>query len=122
MPAFAPLRPTLGLARTAASAARTFSSSASRSVARMIITGRLGSEPELTTTAGGHEIVKYAVGTSRGPRDNRQTSWFRIGAFLPEGEQRDYILNLPKGYVICVFFSFGGRIGRASGFEAMAVD
>lgn len=101
MPAFAPLRPTLGLARTAASAARTFSSSASRSVARMIITGRLGAEPELSTTANGQEIIRYAVGSSHGPRDNRQTSWFRVGAFLPEGGQRDYILNLPKGYVLC---------------------
>lgn len=99
MPAFAPLRPTVGLARTAASAARTFSSSASRSIARMFITGRLAAEPELMTTSTGHEVIKYAVGTNYGPRDNQKTSWFRVGAFVPEGPQRDYILNLPKGYV-----------------------
>lgn len=100
MPSFAALRPTLGLARAANSAARSFSSSASRSVARMIITGRLGAEPELAATASGQDIIRYSIGTSYGPRDNRQTSWFRVGAFLPEGGQRDYILGLQKGYVL----------------------
>jgi len=97
MPSFAPLRPTLGLAHAANSAARSFSSSASRSVARLILTGRLGGEPELSATATGKDIVKYSVGSSYGPRDNRQTSWFRIAAFLEEGPQRDYILSLQKG-------------------------
>ncbi|KAJ5664964.1 uncharacterized protein N7477_007412 [Penicillium maclennaniae] len=100
MPSFAPLRPTLGLARAANATARSFSNSASRSVARMIITGRLGAEPELTATSSGQEIVRYSIGTSYGPRDNRQTSWFRVGAFLPEGGQRDYILSLPKGTLV----------------------
>lgn len=102
MPTFPSFRPTLGLARTAAAgtlAARSFSSSASRSVARMIITGRLAAEPELAATSTGQDIIRYAVGTSYGPRDNRQTSWFRVGAFLPEGQQRDFILGLQKGYV-----------------------
>ncbi|KAJ5191833.1 uncharacterized protein N7498_010818 [Penicillium cinerascens] len=100
MPSFAPLRPTLGLVRAANSAARSFSSSASRSVARMIITGRLGAEPELAATASGQDIIRYSIGTSYGPRDNRQTSWFRVGAFLPEGGQRDYILGLQKGTLV----------------------
>ncbi|KAJ5134765.1 uncharacterized protein N7443_003614 [Penicillium atrosanguineum] len=100
MPSFAPLRPTLGLARAATATARSFSSSASRSIARMILTGRLGAEPELTATSSGQEVVRYSIGTSYGPRDNRQTSWFRVGAFLPEGAQRDYIMSLPKGTLV----------------------
>lgn len=78
------------------SAARSFSSSPSHSVARLIITGRLANEPELYTTSTGREVVRYVVGSSYGPRDNRQTSWFRVSSFEPE--QRDRLLNLPKGY------------------------
>lgn len=77
--------------------ARSFSSSASRSVARMIITGRLAAEPELQATSTGQDVIKYAVGSSYGPRDNRQTSWFRVSSFQPEGPQRDHLLSLPKG-------------------------
>ncbi|KAJ5177140.1 uncharacterized protein N7482_003017 [Penicillium canariense] len=100
MSAFTSLRPSLGLARTAAQASRGFSSSASRSVARMIITGRLAAEPELQATASGQDVLRYAVGTSYGSKDNRQTSWFRVASFLPEGAQRDFIMSLPKGTLV----------------------
>ncbi|KAL1984717.1 hypothetical protein VTN96DRAFT_8750 [Rasamsonia emersonii] len=98
------LRPLLR-ARAAAparglSAARSFSSSPSHSVARLIITGRLAFEPELQTTSTGREVVRYVVGSSSGPRDNRQTSWFRVSSFQPE--QRDRLLNLPKGTLVYV--------------------
>jgi hypothetical protein len=112
MSAFTPLRPSLGLARTAAQASRGFSSSASRSVARMIITGRLAAEPELQATSSGQDVIKYAIGTSYGSKENRQTSWFRVASFLPEGSQRDFILGLPKGYVLD---SFGWKLLRCWG-------
>ncbi|KAL5356534.1 hypothetical protein BJX96DRAFT_142969 [Aspergillus floccosus] len=82
--------------------ARSFSSSASRSVARMIITGRLAAEPELQATSTGQDVIKYAVGSSYGPRDNRQTSWFRVSSFQPEGPQRDHLLSLPKGTLVYI--------------------
>ncbi|GES65919.1 ssDNA binding protein [Aspergillus terreus] len=82
--------------------ARPFSSSASCSVARMIITGRLAAEPELQATSTGQDVIKYAVGSSYGPRDNRQTSWFRVSSFQPEGPQRDHLLSLPKGTLVYV--------------------
>lgn len=110
MSAFASLRPSLGLARTAAQASRGFSSSASRSVARMIITGRLAAEPELQATSSGQDVIKYAVGTSFGSKENRQTSWFRVASFLPEGPQRDFILGLPKGYVLNCLVGFIGTL------------
>jgi hypothetical protein len=86
-------------APASAFAARSFSSSPSHSVARIIITGRLAAEPELQATSTGQDVIKYAVGTSYGPRDNRQTSWFRISSFPPEGPQKDYLLGLQKGCV-----------------------
>lgn len=96
MSAFASLRPSLRLANNASLAARTFSSSAARNAARITITGRLGADPELTATSTGQDIVKYSIGTSSGPRDNRQTSWFRVSSFV-EGGQRDYLMSLQKG-------------------------
>ncbi|CAG8931774.1 unnamed protein product [Penicillium salamii] len=95
------LRPGMRLAN-AAQTARAFSTSPAHSLARLTLTGRLGAEPELTTTANGTEVVRYSVGTNHGPRDNRQTSWFRISNFVPEGAQRDYILGLQKGTLVFV--------------------
>ncbi|KAJ9295509.1 hypothetical protein DTO271G3_5965 [Paecilomyces variotii] len=101
MPAFTPLRPFLRAPATTFSA-RSFSSSPARSVARLIITGRLGAEPELQATSTGQDVVKYVVGTSYGPRENRQTSWFRVSSFQQEGPQRDHLLSLPKGTLVYV--------------------
>ncbi|KAL2000389.1 hypothetical protein VTN02DRAFT_3183 [Thermoascus thermophilus] len=101
MPAFTPLRPFLR-APSALSGARSFSSSPSHSVARMIITGRLATEPELQATSTGQDVIRYIVGSSYGSKDNRQTSWFRISSFQSAGPQRDYLLNLPKGTLVYV--------------------
>lgn len=90
------LRPGLRIPN-AAQATRAFSTSPAHSLARLTLTGRLGNEPELQSTASGQEVVKYVIATGHGPRDNRQTSWFRISNFAPEGPQRDYILSLQKG-------------------------
>ncbi|KAK9859567.1 Primosome PriB/single-strand DNA-binding [Penicillium brevicompactum] len=95
------LRPGMRLAN-AAQTARAFSTSPAHSVARLTLTGRLGAEPELTTTSTGAEVIKYSVGTSHGPRENRQTSWFRVSNFANEGPQRDYLLSLPKGTLVFV--------------------
>ena len=62
----------------------------------MTLVGRLGTDPELVDT-GKSQLIKYVVGTSSGPKDSRQTSWFRVASFAPEGPQRDYILGLSKG-------------------------
>ncbi|CRG87204.1 ssDNA binding protein, putative [Talaromyces islandicus] len=86
----------------AALSARSFSSSPAHSFARLTITGRLAAEPELSATSTGGEIVKYAVGTSSGPKDNRQTSWFRIASFAPDGPSRAHLLGLPKGSLVLV--------------------
>jgi len=81
---------------------RSFSTSPARSLARLTLVGRLAAEPELSVTSTGHELVKYAVGTSYGPKDNRQTSWFRVTSFLPEGPIREHLLGLPKGTLLLV--------------------
>jgi hypothetical protein len=80
--------------------ARAFSTAAPRSsFAKMTIIGRLADTPELQATSTGQEILRYAVGTNSGPRDNQKTSWFRVTSFVPEGPQRDFIASLDKGYV-----------------------
>ena len=105
MSAFASsLRPLMRTATGGALSARSFSSSSSRSVARMIITGRLAAAPELQATSSGQDVIRYTVATSTGARDNRQTSWFKVASF-DHGAQRDYVLSLQKGYVVSTLFS-----------------
>lgn len=97
------MRRGLGLASSAPAAAAgisraaAFSTTPARRVARMTIVGHLGDTPELQATSTGHEVLKYVVASSSGPRDNRQTSWFRVSSFLPEGPQRELLRGLPKG-------------------------
>lgn len=81
-------------------AARTFSSTPTRPVARITIIGNLAGPPELKATSTGHEILRYAVASNHGPADNRQTSWFNVASFEAEGPRRDYLLSLPKGWAL----------------------
>lgn len=78
-------------------AAYNFSTTSSRGVARITIVGNLADTPELQATSTGHEVLKYAVASNSGPKDNRQTSWFRVASFEAPGPRRDYLQSLPKG-------------------------
>lgn len=82
--------------------ARSFSSSSSRSLARMIISGRLAGEPSLHTTQSGSEILRYTVSTFSGTKKNPHISYYRIATFPSNEKQRDYILGLPKGSLVYV--------------------
>ncbi|KAK6368263.1 uncharacterized protein PV06_09448 [Exophiala oligosperma] len=84
---------------TPAFAQRAFSTTRSSQLARMTLVGRIGTDPELIDT-GKAQVIRYVVGTSSGPKDNRQTSWFRISSFAPEGPARDYIMGLSKGTLV----------------------
>ncbi|KAJ6446526.1 primosome PriB/single-strand DNA-binding protein [Purpureocillium lavendulum] len=89
------------VAAAAATARRAFSTTTPRSVARISIIGNLADTPELQPTSSGREILKYAVASNSGPKDNRQTSWFRVTSFA-EGPRRDFLLSLPKGAMVFV--------------------
>jgi tRNA uridine 5-carboxymethylaminomethyl modification enzyme len=85
---------------SAASAApRTFSSTASRPVARITIVGNLADTPELRASSTGREYLRYAVASNSGSGENRKTSWFNVSCFVGEGPRRDFYQGLPKGYV-----------------------
>ncbi|KAF7191882.1 Single-stranded DNA-binding protein 1 [Pseudocercospora fuligena] len=81
-------------------AARAFSTTPARPLAKMQLIGRLADQPELVDTSTGRQLVKYALGVNKGPRDesgNQGVSWFKVASFLDEGPQRDLLLSLPKG-------------------------
>jgi single-stranded DNA-binding protein len=66
----------------------------------MTLIGRIGADPEITTTSTGGEIIKYVVATSYGPKENRQTSWFRVASFAEkQSPLREKVMGLSKGYV-----------------------
>lgn len=81
-----------------AGAARSFTTTAPRPLAKLTIVGNLADTPEAHQTSSGRELVRYAVASNSGPRENRQTSWFRVTSFS-EGPRKDFMLSLPKGCV-----------------------
>ncbi|KAK2734644.1 ssDNA-binding protein, mitochondrial [Onygenales sp. PD_40] len=86
----------------ASSLTRSFSTTPSRAFARITIAGNLGAQPELRATSTGREVVSYSIATSHGHKDDRQTSWWRVTNFAPEGPARDLLLSLPKGTLLLV--------------------
>lgn len=97
------LRPSL---RAASTTARSFSTTSRRDLARMILTGRLGTEPELQATASGREVIRYVVASDYGRTQSRKTDWFRVASFPDSEGQKNFLLNLPKGYVFLFLFLF----------------
>ncbi|KAI1467293.1 nucleic acid-binding protein [Daldinia caldariorum] len=94
------------LARRATAAApglaRAFSASARRDIAKITIVGNLAASPEIKATSTGRDVVEYSVASNYGPKENRQTSWFRVSAFVDEGPRREFLANLPKGSTVYV--------------------
>ncbi|GAB1320591.1 Mitochondrial Translation Optimization [Madurella fahalii] len=83
-------------------ASRTFSSTASRPVARITIVGNLADTPELRASSTGREYLRYSVASNTGSGENRKTSWFNVSCFAAEGNSRDFYQSLPKGTLVMV--------------------
>lgn len=78
-------------------AARAFSTTPARPVAKLTIVGNLAGPPELQSLSNGREVLRYAVASNTGRNENQKTSWFRVTSFENEGPRRDYLQSLPKG-------------------------
>ncbi|KAK3902036.1 glucose inhibited division protein A-domain-containing protein [Staphylotrichum tortipilum] len=99
------LRTTASAARAAglpATAARSFSSSVPRPVARITIVGNLADTPELRASSTGREYLRYAVASNSGSGENRKTSWFNVSCFEGEGPRRSFYQTLTKGTLVMV--------------------
>ncbi|KAK4163406.1 single-stranded DNA-binding protein rim1, mitochondrial [Cladorrhinum sp. PSN259] len=83
-------------------AARSFSSTAKRDVARITIVGNLADTPEIRASSTGREYLRYSVASNTGFKDNRVTSWFNVTSFIGEGPQRDFLSRLDKGTLVMV--------------------
>ncbi|KAL9070309.1 MAG: hypothetical protein Q9161_005002 [Pseudevernia consocians] len=89
--------PLVLLLHTTTTTTRSFATSPASRLARMVIVGRLADSPEIIATSSGQDVIKYALATSSGPKDNRQTSWWNVACFKPEGPGRDLMMGLAKG-------------------------
>ena len=69
----------------------------SRGLARMTIIGRLADSPEKAATASSQTVVRYALATNSGPRENRQTNWWRVSCFAPSEKFEELLMGLGKG-------------------------
>jgi len=91
-------------------ASRAFSTTPSRSdVARLILVGRLGKEPEVRTTRTEKEYIVYHVATtdysppstnSEDARPQARTTWHSVLSFNPSSN--DYLRTLQKGSQVYV--------------------
>jgi len=90
---------------------RAFSSTPSRStdVARLILVGRLGRDPEVRTTKHDKEYVSYTVATTNyplpapgpdGTRPEAKTTWHHVLSF--HAGPNNFIRNLQKGSLVYV--------------------
>ncbi|KAF3916922.1 hypothetical protein ABW21_db0205879 [Orbilia brochopaga] len=76
--------------------ARLFSTSTPRGdLARVTLIGRVGTEPEMSQSNNGTQMMKYTLATSHGQGDARTTQWHRILQF---GEPHPQ--NLTKGVML----------------------
>lgn len=83
-------------------AARAFSTTPARPLAKITVVGNLVQTPELQATSTGREVLKYAIASNTGRGENTKTSFFRVTAFENEGPRRDYFQTLPKGSVLSI--------------------
>ncbi|KAJ6264018.1 hypothetical protein Dda_0157 [Drechslerella dactyloides] len=76
--------------------ARLFSTSTPRrDLARVTLIGRVGTDPEISQSAAGNQMMKYTLATSSGQGEARTTQWHRI---LAMGEPHP--ANLTKGTML----------------------
>jgi len=94
---------------------RAFSTSSSRSadVAKLILIGRLGRDPELRMTKNDKEYVSYSVATTNfppppanpdGSRGDAKTTWHHVLSFSPS--TNNYLRTLTKGAHVYVEANF----------------
>jgi len=94
---------------------RAFSSTSSRqsSLAKLILIGRLGREPEVRTTKNDKEYISYTVATTNWPppppnpdgtRHPSSTTWHNILSFNPSAN--NYLRTLQKGAHVYVEANF----------------
>ncbi|KAI4239953.1 MAG: hypothetical protein LQ352_007753, partial [Teloschistes flavicans] len=117
MPPFRPILPSL-LRPFNSIPLRTFTTTSPTRLAKISIVGRLAAEPELLPTSSGQDVVRYTLGTSAGPKENRQTSWWKVAAFPAEGSpMKDLLMGLGKGSMLyvegnCKFDKFTDKEGN----------
>jgi len=96
---------------------RLFSTSSSRAtdIAKLILVGRLGGEPQVKLTRNDKEYITYVVATTNypppvnddGTRPEPTTSWHRVLSFNPN--QNEYLKTLVKGSQVYVEANFETR-------------
>lgn len=67
---------------------------------KVIITGRLGQDPDLRYLDDGTPVCNFPVAVNRGSGDNETTTWFRVSAWRKTAENVNQYLS--KGRIVTV--------------------
>ena len=79
-------------------------------MAKISLIGRLAAQPEHVPTSTGRDVIKYAVVTNYGPRDEQKTSWWRVVSYPKEGSAFiDFCRSLGKGQVFPPSFLWASK-------------
>ncbi|KAG6993854.1 glycyl-tRNA synthetase [Physcia stellaris] len=81
---------------------RALSTTPAHRIAKMTIVGRLADDPEEVPTSTGNPMIKYALGTSAGPKDNRTTTWWKVACFTQTDGLRNLMMGLGKGSMVYI--------------------
>lgn len=88
---------------------------------KIVIIGRVGSQPKLKATKTGNNMCSFSVAVNSGWGDNKTTDWYNVSVF---GKQADSCGNyLSKGSLVCVSGSIQLREYEAKdGQKRMSIE
>lgn len=95
-----------------ASARRAFSTSpiARHDFAKATILGRLANTPDIVSLANGKEMVRYTVAVTA--TKEKPAVFYKVVSFAADGPNRQYLMDIPKGWVVLLFLPVSGVSSR----------
>lgn len=85
-----------------------------------VFSGRLGKDPEHSTTAGGHEMLKFSVANDIGYGENKKTQWIDCVVWGKRGTALAQILTRGIRVVVAGDVTTRAYVNKTSG-EAVGI-
>lgn len=73
-----------------------------RSIGTLTLVGHLGSEPRLSQTPTGKQVMEISLAINKGPKDQQKTTWIKATIWTPTWQLKDGDEGLHKGTYVNV--------------------